>query len=420
MTPAVHVENLGKQYRVVVTHSGRQSVREALAAAATAPLRRLLGGGTTRRETIWALRDLNFDVQRGEAVGIIGRNGAGKSTLLRILSRITRPTTGRALLRGRLTSLLEVGTGFHPDLSGRENIFLNGAVLGMSRAQIKSKFDAIVAFAEIEKFLDEPVKHYSSGMYVRLAFAVAAHLEADILILDEVLSVGDTAFQQKCQTRMEQILQQGCTLLLVTHNLHAIATLCSRALYLDQGVLRRDGPPQDVISDYLKQTTQRRDDAGERHWTDDAPGNETIRLRAVRILSGERMTGPVNVQSPVGIEIEYENFRPDARIHTLIQLLEESGVGVLSSASIPSFNSDTDVWHDRPRPPGLYRSRCTLPANLLNEHRYFVSVFIVVDKVQIAVAAHNVIGFQAYDDEFRGAVIGVVRPRLAWQTERLR
>ena len=420
MTPAIHVENLSKQYRIVATQMARPSVREALGAAATAPLRRLFGRGTTRRETIWALRDLNFDVQRGEAVGIIGRNGAGKSTVLRILSRITRPTTGRALLRGRLTSLLEVGTGFHPDLSGRENIYLNGAVLGMSRAQIKSRFDAIVAFAEIEKFLDEPVKHYSSGMYVRLAFAVAAHLEPDILILDEVLSVGDTAFQQKCQTRMEEILRQGCTLLLVTHNLHAIATLCSRALYLDQGVLRLDGPPQDVIADYLMQTTRQRDDTGECHWNNEAPGNETIRLRGVRIFSGEQMSGRVHVQSPVRIEIEYENFRPDARIHTLIQLLEESGVGVLSSATLPSFNSDTDIWHDKPRPPGLYRSCCTLPANLLNEHRYFVSVFIVVDNVQIAVASHNVIAFQAFDNEFRGAVIGVVRPRLAWQTERLR
>ena len=420
MPPAIHVENLGKQYRIVATHAGRQSVREALAAAATAPLRRLLGRRTAS-ETIWALRDLSFDVERGEAVGIIGRNGAGKSTLLKILSRITRPTTGRVLLRGRRTSLLEVGTGFHPDLSGRENIFLNGAVLGMSRADIVRRFDAIVAFAEIEKFLDEPVKHYSSGMYVRLAFAVAAHLEPEILILDEVLSVGDTAFQQKCQTRMEQILQQGCTLLLVSHNLHAIATLCSRALYLDQGVLRRDGPPQDVIGDYLAHMMPKGADAGECHWEgDDAPGNETIRLRAVRIVSGERTTGRVDVRCPVHVEIDYENLRPGARVHALIQLLEESGVGVLSSASVPPFNSDADPWHDRPRPPGIYRSRCTLPPNLLNEHRYFVNVFIVVDNVRTAVAAHNVIAFQARDDEFRGAVIGVVRPRLAWRTERLR
>jgi lipopolysaccharide transport system ATP-binding protein len=405
MTPAIHVEGLGKQYRILTTRIGRQSVREALADAAAAPLRRLLGRRTSRRETIWALRDLNFDVQSGEAVGVIGRNGAGKSTLLRILSRITRPTAGRAVLRGRLTSLLEVGTGFHPDLSGRENIFLNGAVLGMSRAQIRSKFDAIVAFAEIEKFLDEPVKHYSSGMYVRLAFAVAAHLQPDILILDEVLSVGDTAFQQKCQARMEEILRQGCTLLLVSHNLHAVATLCSRVLYLDQGILRRDGPPQDIISEYLSQTTQQRDDAGE-CLVDD--GDENVRLKAVRIFSGERMTGRVGVQSPVRIEIEYENLRADARIHTLIQLIEDSGVGVLTSAS-----------HDEVQSPGLYRSSCIVPANLLNAHRYFVSVYIVVNRAVVAVTSHNVIGFEAYDREYRGAVMGVVRPSLAWQTERL-
>jgi lipopolysaccharide transport system ATP-binding protein len=416
MTPAVHVDDLGKQYRIIATQMGRPSVREALATAAAAPWRRIFAGRASRRDTIWALRNLSFDVQRGEAVGIVGRNGAGKSTLLKILSRITRPTTGRALLRGRLTSLLEVGTGFHPDLSGRENILLNGAVLGMSRAQIRRRFDAIVAFADIEAFLDEPVKHYSSGMYLRLAFAVAAHLEADILILDEVLSVGDAAFQQKCRTRMEEILRQGCTLLLVSHNLHAIATLCTRALYLEQGVLRRDGPPQEVIVEYLSRTTPHRDDSGECVLDE---GNEDVRLRAVRIFSEERMTGCVDVQAEMRIEIEYCALLPDARVHTLIQLLEESGVAVLSSASVPAFNSGTDVWHDKRRPAGCYRSSCTLPANLLNEHRYFVSVFIVVNDTRVAVASHNIIAFQARDRELRGAVIGVVRPKLAWQTKRV-
>jgi len=405
MTPAIHVEGLGKQYRITSTRIGTRSVREALADAAAAPLRRLLRRPSLRRETIWALRDLSFDVQSGEAVGVIGRNGAGKSTLLRILSRITRPTTGRAVLRGRLTSLLEVGTGFHPDLSGRENIFLNGAVLGMSRAQIKSKFDAIVAFAEIEKFLDEPVKHYSSGMYVRLAFAVAAHLEPGILILDEVLAVGDTAFQQKCQARMEEILRQGCTLLLVSHNLHAIATLCTRALYLEQGVLSRDGLPQDVIGEYLSRTTQQQEDSGECLLDE---GDENVRLKAVRIFSDDRMTGRVDAQSPVRIEIEYQNLRSNVRIHTLIQLVEESGVGVLTSASDDELQS-----------AGVYRSSCMVPANLLNAHRYFVSVFIVVNPSHVPVASHNVIAFEAYDREFRGLVMGVVRPSLAWQTDRL-
>jgi len=416
MPPAIQVDALGKQYRIIATQMGRPSVREALAGAAAAPWRRLLGGDGSRRESIWALRDLSFDVQRGEAVGIVGRNGAGKSTLLKILSRITRPTTGRALLRGRLTSLLEVGTGFHPDLSGRENILLSGAVLGMSRVQIRSQFDAIVAFAEVEAFLDEPVKHYSSGMYVRLAFAVAAHLQADILILDEVLSVGDTAFQQKCRARIEHILRQGCTLLLVSHNLHAIASLCSRALYLDRGELRRDGPPQEVIHDYLARTTRHGTDSGECLLDE---GNADVRLRAVRIFSGQRMTGSVDAQAPVRIEIEYGTLLPAARISLLIQLLEESGVAVLSSATLPSFMTEPDAWHETPRPAGRYLSSCTLPANFLNDHRYFVNVFIVVDDVHAAVASHNVIAFQAHDDGFRGAVIGVVRPKLAWHTERL-
>src|ERR1051326_2053098 len=232
MTPAIHVEGLGKQYRILTTRIGRQSVREALAAAPAAPWRRLLGRRTSRRETIWALRDLNFDVQSGEAVGVIGRNGAGKSTLLRILSRITRPTAGRAVLRGRLTSLLEVGTGFHPDLSGRENIYLNGAVLGMKRREIEARFDQIIALSQIEKIMYTAVKRYSSGMYVRLAFAVAAHLDPEILIVDEVLAVGDASFQKKCLGKMDDVTRSGRTVLFVTHNLGMITHLCEHAILL--------------------------------------------------------------------------------------------------------------------------------------------------------------------------------------------
>ena len=424
MGPAICAENLGKQYRIGAIAPRSQTLREAVAAVAAAPLGRLFGRSRSRPEAFWALRDVNLEVARGEAVGVIGSNGAGKSTLLKILSRVTRPTTGRAQLRGRVTSLLEIGTGFHPDLTGRENIFLNGAVLGMGRAQMKSKFDAIVAFAEIDRFIDTPVKHYSSGMYMRLAFAVAAHVEPEVLLLDEVLAVGDAAFQTKSQERMEEILRGGCTLLLVSHNVHAIANLCGRALCLDQGRVRDDGPAQEVIDAYLARHTAP-PAAGERHWTEphEAPGSEHVRLRAMRIRSAGRMAPRVDVRMPVRIEIEYWNFLPDAQIYTSIHLHDKSGVGVLASANFPSLNLGEDAWHGKPQPAGLYRTVCTLPAHLLNETRYSVSVFIVTNMARHEVVAHHVLDFDACDDnprrEYRGTLMGVVRPRLDWTSEYL-
>ena len=423
MPPAITAEKLGKRYHIGAAHPGKETLREAVAGAARAPLRRFLGHVAPKPQTVWALRNLDLEVRRGESVGIVGGNGAGKSTLLRILSRITRPTTGRAHLYGRVTSLLEVGTGFHPDLTGRENIFLSAAILGMSRGDMKAKFDAIVAFAGIEKFIDTPVKHYSSGMYMRLAFSVAAHVEPEILLLDEVLAVGDAAFQQKSQARMEEIIRQGCTLLFVSHNVHAIASLCSRALFLDEGELRGDGPAADVIEDYLSKKTVQCDDAAACSWPDpeQAPGSERIRLHAVRILSDGRVTSHVDVRTPLRVEVEYRNFLPGARIYTSIHLHEKSGVAVLSSANLPSLNLGVDGWHGKPQPAGLYRSVCTIPPNLLNETRYSVSVFIVANMERHEVVAHHVITFQTYDGnphrEYNGIVMGVVRPRLDWRTE---
>ncbi len=245
---AIRAEGLSKAYRI--DHQAAASyrtLRESLVSLARRPLRRTAGGA----ETIWALKDVSFEVNRGEALGIIGRNGAGKSTLLKILSRITHPTAGRAEVYGRLGSLLEVGTGFHPELTGRENIFLNGAILGMSRSEIRARFDEIVAFAETERFLDTPVKRYSTGMYMRLAFAVAAHLETDILIVDEVLAVGDAAFQAKCLGKMEDVAGQGRTVLFVSHNLAAVTQLCTKALLLDAGRIAAQGPANEVVARYL-------------------------------------------------------------------------------------------------------------------------------------------------------------------------
>ena len=246
----VSVEGIGKCYRIGSVRDANPTLRDAVVNAAAAPFRRLRHRGAStggRSELMWALRDVSFDVQAGDRVGIIGRNGAGKSTLLKVLTRITHPTEGRAELTGSVGSLLEVGTGFHPELTGRENIFMNGAILGMRRAEVRAKFDEIVAFSEIGKYIDTPVKRYSSGMYVRLAFAVAAHLEPDILIVDEVLAVGDLEFQKKCLGRMGDVANEGRTVLFVSHNMGAISTLCSRAVLLDAGRVVAVGPTSEVV-----------------------------------------------------------------------------------------------------------------------------------------------------------------------------
>lgn len=259
--PAITVENLGKMYRLSHTLKRTDSFRDAITSAAMAPLRRLrqLSGRDDSEEEFWALKDISFEIMPGEVVGIIGRNGAGKSTLLKILSRIVEPTEGLAQLRGRVSSLLEVGTGFHPELTGRENIYLNGSILGMSKQEISTKYSEIVAFAEIEKFLDTPVKRYSSGMYVRLAFAVAAHLEPEILIVDEVLAVGDAEFQQKCLGKMSDVTKEGRTILFVSHNMAAVRSLCTQAIHLRGGRLVAKGLSSAVIDEYLHPATDRAD-----------------------------------------------------------------------------------------------------------------------------------------------------------------
>ena len=252
--PVIRVESLGKKY--YLSHQGRKdTLRDSLTQGVREFFRKRTSSAPGGDEEFWALRDVSFEVNRGDVVGIIGRNGAGKSTLLKILSRITEPTSGRTVIRGRVASLLEVGTGFHPELSGRENIFLNGAILGMSRAEIRRKFDEIVAFAEVERFLDTQVKHYSSGMYVRLAFAVAAHLEPEILIVDEVLAVGDLQFQRKCLGKMQEVAGGGRTILFVSHNMAAVQRLCTRGVYLKQGNVAMAGRINEVIDRYLAEAT---------------------------------------------------------------------------------------------------------------------------------------------------------------------
>lgn len=255
MTLAIRAQGLSKRYRIGDGLASYETLRESITRLAKAPFVRLMGRGS-RQQTIWALDDVSFQVKRGEVLGIIGRNGAGKSTLLRLLGRITEPTRGRAEVWGRVGSLLEVGTGFHPELTGGENVFLNGAILGMKRREIVAKFDAIVSFAEVEKFIDTPVKHYSSGMYLRLAFSVAAHLEPEILLVDEVLAVGDASFQKRCLGKMGEVSQEGRTVLFVSHNIGAVTELCHRALLLEHGKLAAEGPASDVVARYVKSTQE--------------------------------------------------------------------------------------------------------------------------------------------------------------------
>src|SRR2546423_1168845 len=282
MQPMVTIEQVSKRYRIGGLHPGYFTFREMLEGVVRAPFRRRRNGSDAEsRRTLWALKDINLEVQQGELVGIIGHNGAGKSTLLKILSRITKPTTGRVALYGRVGSLLEVGTGFHPELTGRENIYLNGAILGMQRAEIARKFDEIVAFSEVERFIETPVKWYSSGMYVRLAFSVAAHLEPEVLIMDEVLAVGDAAFQQKCLDKMHEIRQQGRTIFFVSHSMPAVTRLCKRVILMRQGEIAADGDARAVVNTYLSSSWNV---GAERAWGDaEAPGDAVVRLRRVRV-----------------------------------------------------------------------------------------------------------------------------------------
>jgi lipopolysaccharide transport system ATP-binding protein len=425
MRPIIRAERLGKQYRVGRREAAYGTLRDVLAGAFAAPLRRVrggAGGAAGRGETVWALKDVSFDVGPGETVGLIGRNGAGKSTLLKILSRITEPTVGRAELYGRIGSLLEVGTGFHPELTGRENVFLNGAVLGMSRAEIERKFDEIVAFSEIERFIDTPVKWYSSGMYLRLAFSVAAHLEPEILVLDEVLSVGDADFQIKCINKMQELRTQGRTLLFVSHDVQAITRLCHRAIYLSGGTVVDDGPAHEVTRAYL---SSRLVTAGERTWPDPggAPGDARARLLAVRVRAeGGEVTDLIDIRRPVGVEMEFEMLEPGLRVGPNLHFFNEQGVHMFLTA-----DQDPE-WARRPRPAGRYVSTAWVPGNFLAEGTVLVSAALTRhEPTEVLFHVPEAVAFQVVDgmegDSLRGDYVGpfpgVVRPRLPWTTRYL-
>lgn len=431
---AVHAEGLSKVYRIGLTEKAYDSLARMLIDFVRSPFRNYRkyrslyrfddviheGGGQTPADVIWALRDVSFDVHHGEVVGIIGRNGAGKSTLLKILTGITPPTRGRAEIRGRVSSLLEVGTGFHQELTGRENIFLNGTILGMTRAEVTRKFDEIVDFAGIERFLDTPVKRYSSGMAVRLAFAVAAHLEPEILIVDEVLAVGDSAFQKKCISKMQDVSKLGRTILFVSHNMPAVAMLCSRAILLSNGGVVMDGSPHDVISHYLNS------EAGApsiREWHDPAaaPGRDVARLRSVRVVSREgHAVSSVDIREEVGIEMTFDVLQPGYKLLPHYWFYNEEGTMIFAV-----HHTDPD-WHERAYPAGRCVSTAWIPGNFLAPGMLFVTAAVITrspDTLQfdepqaIAFSVRDNMGFGTARGDWAGDMPGIVRPLLQWTTE---
>lgn len=370
---------------------------------------------------LWALQDVSFEVSEGEILGIVGHNGAGKSTLLKILSRVMRPTSGRIRIKGRIGSLLEVGVGFHRELSGRENVFLSGAILGMKHREIREKLDEIVAFAEMESFIDEPVKSYSSGMFMRLAFSIIAHLNSDILLLDEVLAVGDVEFQHKCLEKMRDIMEQGRTILFVSHNMSDITRFCSRAIALEKGRIVAEGDAKSVVSAYLGSHRALRSEVT---WEDDekAPQSKVVRLRRVRIINQDRQTvGNFKITEPVGIEITYE-------------VLEEGHI------LIPNFHFFTQDWYQifviqdvagkwrtTPRLKGVYVTTAWIDGNFFNEGRFYVGIVMSshIPKIRVHFRTSDPLSFEVFDipknfytrGDYIGKMPGPLRPMARWETE---
>jgi lipopolysaccharide transport system ATP-binding protein len=419
----IKVRDLAKAYRIGLRDDGSETLSGAIVSWLKSPvknytrLRNLskISADTTDQDVHWALKDISFDVQKGEVLGIIGRNGAGKSTLLKILSRITDPTKGYAEIKGRVASLLEVGTGFNPDLTGRENTYLNGTILGMTKKEVDRKFDEIVAFSGIEKFVDTPVKRYSSGMKVRLGFAVAAFLEPDILILDEVLAVGDAEFQKKCLGKMQDVAeQQGRTVLFVSHNMTAVQSFCTKALWLQNGTVARTGSVADVVTDYLKLFSSSH---LKQTWNaDNAPGNHEARLISATVFA------PADREyfyagEPVTIEFEYLNYgiQREARYDIKFHLMDERGHVVFMGASyFEEYGLQVS---------GVLKFRVGIPADILNEGTYTISRLLFLrDKGRVIFEHKDVVTFEVLNQAQSFGRIndrkeGVVKPRLSWDVQ---
>lgn len=413
MRPIIEIKNLSKKYRLRETQS-YYSLRDSLTNFLKNPFKSM----NQKKEDFWALKDFSLSIFPGEIIGIIGNNGAGKSTLLKILSRITPPTTGKIILRGRVASLLEVGTGFHPELTGRENIYLNGTILGMSKKEISAKFDEIVAFSELEQFLDTPVKHYSSGMYTRLAFAVAAHLDPDILIVDEVLSVGDAAFQKKSLGKMRDVSKRGMTVLFVSHNLPAITTLCQKVVLLKKGKISKIGNPEEVVGSYLKIAKGIMPEikfSPTRQIT-----NGFVQIIGIRVRNEEgRSKNSFDIRKPIGIDIEFRILKTGVWFACNIQVKNETGIILFNSPE----DNNLDPTHT-PRAKGDFVSTCWIPGNFLSEGVFTVRVsFGGFTKRAEELELPDIVSFNIHDNLEGGSVRGksttafpgVLRPKLKWE-----
>jgi lipopolysaccharide transport system ATP-binding protein len=416
----IRCEGIGKRY-LLGQRQRYRALRDTLADALRAPLQRLrtvLGANRIADsgdpEFLWALKDVSFEIRKGEVLGIIGRNGAGKSTLLKILARITMPTEGRAIVHGRAGALLEVGTGFHPELTGRENIYLNGAILGMTRREIERRFDEIVEFSECGRFLDTPVKHYSSGMYMRLAFSVAAHLETEILFVDEVLAVGDAAFQKKCLGKMGEAANKGRTVLFISHNMLALDSLCSRAICLHDGKIVMEGQPRKVISGYLQNWITA---STEVIYPDiaSAPGTDQLRLHraCVRPLNGSP-GDQITVRTPLEVEFEYWKLFAGGSLELGVNVNNEHGILLFSTG-----------WpRDRPVPEGLLRSSFVVPGDLLNTGTHRIALAMEGAGGVAELYWEDLLVFDVLDtSDLRGLYHrdwpGAVRPQIEWKTEQV-
>lgn len=393
---AIKVSNVSKKYTI-----GKQkdsSLKSSLAG--------IFQSAETKGDEFWALKDVSFEINKGDVIGIIGKNGAGKSTLLKILSQITKPTEGRIEINGRVASLLEVGTGFHPELTGRENIYLNGTILGMTRKEVKAKFDEIVAFSGVEKFIDTPVKHYSSGMYVRLAFAVAAHLEPEILIIDEVLAVGDAEFQKKCLGKMKQVAGEGRTVIFVSHNMEAVKNLCEKAIFMEHGSVILDGKPVEIIEKYLER--QSTVSLAQDFEYESALGNEFVKIKHISIVPDRKdAKSIITVKSPLKIRFEFWNELDEMATNLSLHLFAATGECV--------FNSVTQL----PVPilkKGLYTSTCLIPGEFLNTGMFSISMMVVKDTSTPVFNFENILTFEVEEERenmnWHGKFPGFVRPKL--------
>ncbi len=440
----VSVEKLSKRYRIGAREQGYRTFREAIIDGLMGPirnfkrLRKLTNFNDTKQnqiqgsslpdpdadntpdDVIWALRNVSFEVKRGEVVGIIGRNGAGKSTLLKILSRITEPTTGLVNLYGRISSLLEVGTGFHPELTGRENIFLNGAILGMRKAEIERKFDEIVAFADIEKFIDTPVKRYSSGMYVRLAFAVAANLEPEILIVDEVLAVGDVAFQKKCMGKMSDVAKEGRTVLLVSHNMEAIRNLCERVILLDEGRLVMDDTADRTIKKYLDRNLIEGSIASETELKNRMHGvirkkDPYIRFREIALKDRSGLIrNSFYSDEDIIVSVSFECLQSVRDLWVSIYIGDDNNVPILESQNVddPSV-ADKSCWLE----PGVYNASCVLPADTFGGRTFYLSIHLIYPKMEHLIVDKILecdVTFRGYNLQYGSGSRVFIRPRLKW------